>query len=185
MRLDESIPGGVHDYCAPELTAAPTRLPRVLHELLEYNPDVLCLQARSRRDLGEISAGEILKYNPDVLCLQARSRRDLARDLPATPRRHLDGISARSRRDLGTQEVDISWYEKYWQPALAASGYVSLMAPKRGVSSAEGVAIAARSGRDYSPRLFAEMRSRDCSAVTSRLPARAHALAPSHPSQHA
>ncbi|KAL1519288.1 hypothetical protein AB1Y20_022817 [Prymnesium parvum] len=36
--------GGVHSYCPPDLTAAASRLPRQLAEVLSFSPDVLCMQ---------------------------------------------------------------------------------------------------------------------------------------------
>ena len=35
---------GIHTYCAPALTAAARRLPRLLEEVLAFRADVLCLQ---------------------------------------------------------------------------------------------------------------------------------------------
>ena len=153
MRLDESIPGGVHDYCAPELTAAPTRLPRILHEILEFKPDVLCLQARSRSpgNLDGISARS-RRYLGDI----SARRRSTSRGMRSTGNR-------RSRR-LATCHL--------WRRSAACRPPKASLLPR---GPAEIIC------RD----LFAEMRSRDCRAVTSRLPARAHAVAPSHPSQHA
>ena len=38
---------GIHTYCAPALTAAARRLPRLLEEVLAFRADVLCLQDSS------------------------------------------------------------------------------------------------------------------------------------------
>ena len=37
-------PHSIHSYCSPTLTKASRRMPKLLHEVLSFRPDVICLQ---------------------------------------------------------------------------------------------------------------------------------------------
>lgn len=77
--------GSIHTYCPPRLTKPTRRMPRLLHEVLSFSPDVVMLQ-----------------------------------------------------------EVDRSWYEQFWLPAMRARGYGGVHTNKRSLSSSEGLATFVR-----------------------------------------